>query len=714
MPDSKQQIIETLEKNYMPYAMSVIVSRAIPEIDGFKPSHRKLLYTMYKMGLLGGARTKSANVVGQTMKLNPHGDAAIYETMVRLARGNAALLHPYVDSKGNFGKQYSRDMQYAASRYTEVKLEKIAGEVFGGIDEDAVELTENYDGTMQEPLLLPVSFPSVLVNMNQGIAVGMASNVASFNLREVCEAAIAYISDPGADLRAHMPAPDFPSGGRLIYNEKAMGDIFETGRGSFRVRGRHRYDKKTNCIEVYEIPYTTTVEAVIDAIAELVKKGRVKDINDVRDETDLSGLKIAIEIKKSADPEDIMHRLYRLTPLEDSFGCNFNILVDGKPRVMGVRDILGAWLAFRARCLRRQLGFNAARKRERLHLLEGLYMILVDIDKAIRIIRGTENDKDVVPNLMDGFGIDRGQADFICEIRLRNLNREYILNRGGEIDKLRAEIARIEQTLESEKKLYGLIKKQLENVAKEYGKPRLTDILREDEVVVLEDTHLIEDYNLKLFLTEHNYIKKIALTSLRSSGDHKLKEGDAVIQELETHNRAELLLFTDKGEVCKLKVYELAESKASSMGEYLSNVLKLADGERVIYIAATDNYDGFMLFGFANGKFAKIGLSAYATKTNRKRLANAYSTQSPLVYIGYDAADTELVAYSSLKKVLVFDTAQINPKSTRDAAGVQVLLAKKGSTLIRVCELGASGIAQAELNYYRTKAIPAIGRYLRK
>ena len=712
MPDTEQQIINALETNYMPYVMSVIVSRAIPEIDGFKPSHRKLLYTMYKMGLLGAARTKSANVVGQTMKLNPHGDSAIYETMVRLTRGNAALLHPYVDSKGNFGKQYSRDMQYAASRYTEVKLEKISEEIFRGIDEDTVDFTDNYDGTMQEPLLLPVSFPSVLVNMNQGIAVGMASNVASFNLKEVCEATIACIDDPGADVRASMPAPDLPSGGELIYNEKAISDVYETGRGTFRVRARYRYDKKNSSIEVYELPYTTTVEAVIDSIVDLVKKGRLKDVADVRDETDLSGLKVAIDIKKSADADEIMHRLYRLTPLEDSFGCNFNILINGKPRVMGVREIINEWLAFRAGCLRRQLAFHAARKRERLHLLEGLYQILVDIDKAIRIIRETKSDREVVPNLMEGFGIDREQADFICEIRLRNLNREYLLNRTGEIDALRADIQQIEQTLKSEKRLFGLIKKQLLHVIKEYGKPRLTGIVHEDNIVVLEEEQFIEDYNLKLFLTEHNYIKKIALTSLRSSGELKLKEGDAVIQEIEAQNRAELLLFTNTGEVCKMKVHELAESKASSMGEYLTNVLSLADGERIIYITAAGNYEGHMLFGFAGGKFAKIEMGAYATKTNRKRLANAYSVLSPLVYIGRHVDDADLAVFSSLKKILIFNTGLINVKSTRNAMGVQVMTAKKGSVLTRVCGPDESGLK--DFGYYRANAIPAVGRYIKK
>ncbi|MDR1059802.1 MAG: topoisomerase IV [Clostridiales bacterium] len=695
----------------MPYAMSVIVSRAIPEIDGLKPSHRKLLYTMYTMGLLGSARTKSANVVGQTMKLNPHGDLAIYETMVRLTRGNGALLHPYVDSKGNFGKQYSKDMQFAAARYTEVKLEKIAAEMFAGIDEDTVDFIDNYDGRLKEPLLLPVTYPSVLVNMNQGIAVGMASNIASFNLREVCRAAIAYIDDAGADLMALMPAPDLPSGGQLIYSEKAMAGIYETGRGTFRLRGRYRFDKRNSCIEVFEIPYTTTVEAIIESVIDLVKKGRIKDVSDVRDETDLNGLKIAIDIKKSADPDDLMRRLFRLTPLQDSFGCNFNILVNGRPRVMGVREILKEWLAFRGACLRRQLAHEMAVKRARQHLLEGLYKILVDIDKAIRIIRGTESDRDVVPNLMEGFGIDRPQADFICEIRLRNLNKEFILSRAGEIDALKGDVERIEQTLASEKRLNALIKKQLERVAKDYGRDRLTEIVREDDVDEITDDHLIDDYNLKIFLTDQNYIKKIALTSLRSSGEHKLKEGDFFAQEIETHNKADLLLFTDRGEVCKMKVHELPEAKASSMGEYLPNLLKLGDGERIVYITATDDYDGCMLFGFRNGKFAKISMSGYATKTNRRRLSNAYSTLSPLVFARHMAGDAELVAYSNLDKALIFDTSAINPKTSRDSQGVQVMKEKKGSYVREVCGIEESGIR--DLDYYRTKNIPAVGYYLK-
>ena len=712
MLNTEQKIVETLEKNYMPYAMSVIVSRAIPEIDGFKPSHRKLLYTMYKMGLINSARTKSANVVGQTMKLNPHGDMAIYETMVRMTRGNSALLHPYVDSKGNFGKQYSRDMQFAAARYTEVKLEKVAEELFAGIDRNTVDFVDNYDGTMREPLLLPVSFPSILVNMNQGIAVGMASNVASFNLQEVCNATIAYLEDSNVDLRQHLLAPDLPSGGQLIYNEKVISDIYETGRGSFKVRAKYRFDKANSCIEITEIPYTTSVEIIIDAIIDLVKKGKIKDVQDVRDETDLNGLKIAIDIRKSTDPDELMRKLFKMTTLQDSFGCNFNILVHGHPRVMGVREIIKEWLLFRTECLKRQLAFDMAQKREKLHLLEGLYKILVDIDKAIRIIRGTENDKDVIPNLMEGFEIDREQAEYICEIKLRNLNKEYILNRAGEIETLRKDIDNIEQTLKSEKRQNRLISKKLEEIAKNYGKPRMTEIIHEDDVEEITAENLIEDYNLKLFLSDQNYLKKIALTSLRSSGDHKLKEDDFFIQEIETHNRADLLLFTNHGEVCKMKVHELSEAKTSSMGDYLTNVLKLSENEKVIYLVATDQYNGYMLFGFSNGKMAKVTLGSYATKTNRKRLANAYSTESPLVFIRYITADTEFAAFSSLNKVLIFNSSTINPKTTRDAQGVQVMKEKKGSHVKRICDLSESGIN--DYDYYRTKNIPAVGCYLKE
>ena len=707
----EQRIVDTLEKNYMPYAMSVIVSRAIPEIDGLKPSHRKLLYTMYKMGLLNSGRTKSANVVGQTMKLNPHGDAAIYETMVRLTKGNGALLHPYVDSKGNFGRQYSRDMQYAAARYTEVRLEKICEELFSGIDQDTVDFTDNYDNTQKEPVLLPVSFPSVLVNVNQGIAVGMASSIPGFNLNEVCEATIAVLQNRNADIQKFIPAPDLPSGGQLIYNPKAMEDIFATGRGSFSVRAKYRHDKKESCVEIYEIPYTTTSEAVIDAIVDLVKKGKIKDINDVRDETDLSGLKITIEVKKSTDAHELMHKLFNLTPLQDRFGCNFNILVNGRPRVMGVREIIDEWIIFRKSCLRRQMAFDMARKRERLHLLEGLQRILLDIDKAIRIIRRTENDRDVIPNLMRGFGIDESQAEFICEIKLRNLNKEYILSKSGEIDNIKKDIWAIESILESEKKLEGVIRRQLEKVAKRFGKPRVTEIIHEDNIRTFTDEVMIDDYKVRLFLTKQGYFKKIPLTSLRSPGVQKLKEDDVIIQDVCANNRSEILFFTSKGDVCKLKTHDIVEGKTSSLGEFLPNTLNLVEGERVVYIAATDDFSGSMLFGFENGKFSKVDLQSYSTKTNRKRLQNAYSTASPLVYAGFLSEDIELAVFSSINKALVFNTNQVKPKSTRDAQGVQVLKEKKGSAMIRACPVAESGIGQ--LGYYRTRSIPAIGRYLK-
>jgi DNA gyrase subunit A len=706
-----QKIPETLEKNYMPYAMSVIVSRAIPEIDGFKPSHRKLLYTMYKMGLLTGGRTKSANVVGQTMKLNPHGDAAIYETLVRLTRGNGALLHPYIDSKGNMGRQYSRDMQFAAPRYTEVKLEKICEELFRDLDKNAVDFVDNYDGTMKEPTLLPATFPSILVNANQGIAVGMASNLCSFNLKEVCEATIAYIKDENADLLQYIKAPDFSTGGALIYKEKSIKEIYETGRGSFKVRAKYNYDKKNSCIEIYEIPYTTTTEAVIDAIAELAKSGRIKDITDVRDETDLNGLKITLDIRKSADPESIMNRLYKLTTLEDSFNCNFNVLINSSPRVMGIRSILREWVAFRVNCIKRQTLFDIEKKEAKLHLLLGLRKILLDIDKAIAIIRNTENDAQVIPNLMEGFGIDKLQAEFIAEIKLRNLNREYILDRVSEVDTLQKEIADLKDVYGSEKRIKQIIVKQLGEIAKKYGQPRRTEIICETSIEEITQEHMIEDYNLKLFLTEQNYIKKIPLVSLRSNPEHKLKDDDAIMQEVETHNKAELLLFSNRQTVYKLRIYDIPDCKASSLGEYLLNMLQLEEDERIIYMTATDNYSGWMLFSFENGKCAKIVLESYATKTNRKKLANAYSGLSPLVDIRYLAEDSDLVAYSSINKVLVFNTSAINPKTTRDSQGVQVLKSKKGSRMCSVKTIEESGIKDPQ--YYRTKSIPAIGCYLR-
>jgi DNA gyrase subunit A len=714
MPDKKyieQKIVETLEKNYMPYAMSVIVSRAIPEIDGFKPSHRKLLYTMYKMGLLSGNKTKSANVVGQTMKLNPHGDMAIYETLVRLTRGNGALLHSYIDSKGNFGKHYSRDMRFAAPRYTEVKLDKICEELFRDLEKDTVDFVDNYDGTLKEPTLLPATFPSILVNANQGIAVGMASNICSFNLKEVCEATIKFINDENTDIAKYLKAPDLASGGQLIYNDKEIREIYDKGRGSFKVRAKYKYDKQNSCIEIYEIPYTTSTEAVIDAVIELVKSGRIREITDIRDETDLNGLKITLDIRRSTDPDTLMNKLYKLTSLQDSFSCNFNVLINGRPRVLGIKPLLAEWIKFRVNSIKRQIQFDIGKKSDKLHLLLGLRKILLDIDKAIKIIRGTEHDQDVVPNLMKGFGIDKIQAEFIAEIKLRNLNKEYILEKVAEVDSLKKEIEELKGTYNDENKVKKIIIRQLNEVSKKYGQPRRTEIIHEESIEEITSEHLIEDYNLKLFLTDQNYFKKIPLVSLRANAEQKLKDDDFIIQELETHNKAELLLFTNKHTVYKLKIYEINDTKASSLGEYLINTLQMEPDEKVIYMAATSDFEGYMLFAFENGKVAKINLESYATKTNRRKLANAYSGVSSLVTLMYIKDDIELVAYSSINKVLIFDTANINAKATRDSQGVQVLKEKKGSRMVAVKTIEQSGLS--DLDYYRTRNIPAVGYYLK-
>jgi DNA gyrase subunit A len=695
----------------MPYAMSVIVSRAIPEIDGFKPSHRKLLYTMYKMGLLSGSRTKSANVVGQTMKLNPHGDMAIYETMVRLARGNNSLLHPFVDSKGNFGKHYSKDMQFAAPRYTEVKLDKICEEIFKDLDKNTVDFIDNYDGTMKEPTLLPTTFPNILVNANQGIAVGMASNLCSFNLKEVCEAAIEFIQDPEFDPTQTLKAPDFSTGGQLIYDRKEIQNIYNSGRGSFKVRAKYKYDPKNNCVEIYEIPYTTTIEAIIDSIIDLVKAGKVKDIVDVRDETDLDGLKITLDLRRNADPDALMNRLYKFTSLEDSFSCNFNILVNGRPRVMGVKEILQEWLIYRISCIKRQTQYDIDQKTKKLHLLLGLKKILLDIDKAIKIVRDTEEDRQVIPNLMQGFGIDQEQAEFIAEIKLRNLNKEYIINRVAEVENLQREIASLKELYQNETKIKQVIIKELSDVAKRFGQPRRTELIHADNIKEVTTELLIEDYNLKLFLTEQNYLKKVPLVSLRANPEHKLKEDDTIIQEVETHNKADLLLFSDKQTVYKLKIYDINDCKASTLGEYLTNLLELEPDEKIIYLVATDDYRGHLLFAFENGKVAKIDLAGYATKTNRRKLANAYSDLSKLIRMAYLEADREFVAFSSINKVLIFNTSNINPKTTRNSQGVQVLSAKKGSRMSALKELDE--VKFIDLDYYRTKNIPAIGYYLK-
>jgi len=707
---TEQKIVDTLKTNYMPYAMSVIVSRAIPEIDGLKPSHRKLLYTMYRMGLLKGAKTKSANVVGQTMKLNPHGDMAIYETLVRLTTGNMALLHPLVESKGNFGRVYSRDMKYAAPRYTEVKLADIAEALFRDIDKDTVDFVDNYDGTMKEPVLLPTVFPNILVNPNQGIAVGMASSICSFNLREVCEATIAYIQNDNADLLDYLKAPDFPTGGQVLVNREELSKIYETGRGSFRIRARYRYDKKNSCIEIYEIPYTTTSEAVIESIAEIIKNGRIKDIIDVRDETDLDGLTIAIDIRRSADPDEIMNKLFRLTTLEDSFNCNFNVLIDQKPMVLGVYGILDHWIQFRMNCIRRRCQFEINRKSQRLHLLTGLSRILLDIDKAIAIIRKTEKDADVIPNLMKGFQIDREQAEFIAEIKLRNLNREYILRQTSDIERLKGEIEDLKDIISREERVLDIICRELREIADTYGADRKSEIISEDEVERITEEKLIEDYNVKLFLTREGYIKKIPLVSLRSSGEQKLKEEDAILAETEARNKAELLLFSNRAVVYKMKVHELPDCKASMLGEYLPNIIELEPGERIIYMHAADDYSGYMLFAFENGKVAKITLESYATKLNRRKLTKAYSQLSPLVAIRYVAEDQDFAALSSIDKLLVFNTSEINPKTTRDSQGVQVLKSKKGSVLVGFKPL--SEISLTDPDYYRAK-IPAIGCYLK-
>ena len=614
----EQKIVDTLKVNYMPYAMSVIVSRAIPEIDGLKPSHRKLLYTMYKMGLLKGQKTKSANVVGQTMKLNPHGDMAIYETLVRLTTGNMALLHPLVESKGNFGRVYSRDMKFAAPRYTEVKLATVSEELFRDIDKDTVDFADNYDGTMKEPVLLPSAFPNILVNPNQGIAVGMASNICSFNLREICKAAIAYIKYDDIDLMKYLKAPDFSTGGQLILNEQEMRKIYETGRGSFKIRAKYRYDKKNSCIEVYEIPYTTTTEAIIEAVASIIKTGKMKDITDIRDETDLEGLKITIDIKKNSDPDDIMNKLFKLTPLQDSFGCNFNILIGQKPMVLGIREILDYWIQFRMECIRRKSEFDIKKKSETLHLLTGLSKILLDIDKALKIIRNTEQDSQVVPNLMKGFGIDKVQAEFIAEIKLRNLNKEYILRQTADIEKLKNEIEDLKDIVARDARVLEIICSQLEEISRKYGQDRKTEIISEEHIEEVTPDNFIEDYNVRIFLTDQGYIKKIPLISLRSAGEHKLKDDDFIIQEAETRNKAELLLFSNKCVVYKAKIYEFPDSKASQLGDYLINILDLEPGEKIIKMHTTDDFTGYFLFAYESGKMSKVRYPATQRKPKKE------------------------------------------------------------------------------------------------
>ena len=708
----EQPITQTLEQNYMPYAMSVIVSRAIPEIDGFKPSHRKLLYTMYHMGLLRGDRTKSTNVVGQTMKLNPHGDAAIYETLVRLTEGNGALLTPFVDSKGNFGKQYSRDMAYAASRYTEVKLANICQEVFADIEKNTVDFVDNYDGSMQEPVLLPTTFPNILANPNIGIAVGMASSICSFNLAELCEATAAYIKDHTISLCDVLPAPDFSTGGQLIYNRKELEQIYSTGRGSLKLRAKYRFDAKQHCIEIFEIPYTTNIESIIDKIITLVKSGKIRDITDVRDETDLNGLKITIDVKKGTNPDLLMHKLYALTPLADSFSCNFNVLIDGHPMTLGIGGILEHWTTFRIHAIRRQLTFDIEKKSEKYHLLQGLAEILLDIDKAIAIIRNTEQEKMVVPNLMAGFSIDEVQAEYIGEMKLRNINKEYILKRTAEMQTLEKEIAEYRSILENETKIRNLICRQLKSVAKKYGKPRLTEIVQEEEIATPTKEDFIEDYGVRLFLTKQNYFKKIPLISLRFAADQKLKEEDTILQEIETTNRSDILFFSNQCNVYKMHISDIADTKASAMGEYLQNLLGMDAEEKIIYMTTTVDYSGFLVFFFENGKGVKVQLSAYATKTNRRKLVNAYASRSPLIFMQKLEEDTDFVLLRNYDKATVLHTSLLPSTTTKNAAGVQLFTLKKNSMVTQV--IPASGFVTDDLEYYRTQKIPTAGHFIQE
>ena len=702
----EEKITETLEKNYMPYAMSVIISRALPEIDGFKPSHRKLLYTMYKMGLLTGQRTKSANVVGQTMRLNPHGDAAIYETMVRLARGNEALLHPYVDSKGNFGKAYSRDMSYAASRYTEVKLDPICNELFRDIDKETVDFTPNYDNTMTEPTLLPASFPSVLVNANMGIAVSMASSVCPFNLAEVCETCIALIKNPEHDLLSTLKGPDFPGGAYMLYDEAELSKVYETGKGSIRLRAKYSFDKAANCIEITEIPYSTTIEAIMDKIIELIKANKIREISYIRDETDLNGLKLAIDCKRGTDPDKLMQKLFRLTPLQDNFSCNFNILIAGTPKVMGVREILTEWVAFRAECVKRRVHFDLQKKSEKLHLLEGLQKILLDIDHAICIVRETEEEADVVSNLMVEFGIDETQAEYVAEIKLRHLNREYILKRIAEVESLTGEIAEMRDILGDAKKIRRIITEELKSVREKYGQPRRTQFLYAYQ---LEETpeEEIPDYQVHLFCSASGYFKKIPPQSLRVSGEQKLKEGDTMAAQFEATNRTELLFFTDQCQVYKSRASAFDDTKASLLGDYVPAKLGFEDNESLVKLIPTTDYSGFVLFAFENGKIAKVPLAAYATKTNRKRLANAYSGKSKLVEILYCPEDTPLLVRTTNNRALLFHTAMILPKSTRDTIGVQVVTLKAKAVLDSVAPVDPEQLET--LKKYSVKNIPAAG-----
>ncbi|WRS27675.1 DNA topoisomerase (ATP-hydrolyzing) subunit A [Oscillospiraceae bacterium MB08-C2-2] len=708
----EQPITDTLEKNYMPYAMSVIVSRAIPEIDGFKPSHRKLLYTMYKMGLLGSTRTKSANIVGQTMKLNPHGDQTIYETMVRLSRGYEALLHPYVDSKGNFGKAYSRDMAFAASRYTEAKLDPISTQIFGDIDLDTVDFVDNYDNQMKEPTLLPVSFPSVLVNANMGIAVGMASSICSFNLEEICQTTVALIRDPEHDLLSTLKAPDFSGGGYIVYEEETFRKIYQTGRGGFKVRSRYAYDKSSNCIDITEIPPTTTVEAIMDKVVSLVKQNKLREVVDMRDETDLSGLKLTIDLRRGSDPDKLMQKLYRMTPLEDTFSCNFNVLIGGAPRVLGVRELLEEWTAFRLECVRRRVFHDLKKKKEKLHLLRGLAKILLDIDKAVRVVRETVEEKEVVPNLMIEFGIDEIQAEYVAEIRLRHLNREYILRRTQETEQLEQDIASMEDILANPKKIKGIIVEELKQVAKKYGKPRRSLLYYptpEDQEIPEEE---VADYPVNLFFTREGYFKKITPQSLRMSGEQKLKEGDSLSQEILASNASHLLFFTDRQQVYKASASDFADTKASVLGDYIPARLGMDEGETVIYMAVTTDYSGYMLFFFENGKAAKVELSSYQTKTKRKKLLAAYYGGSLLVSLYQLLEEGEYLLRANNDRTLVVHSGAISPKTTKSTQGIQALTLKKNTFLTVAVPFSEELLANS--HRFRTKNLPSMGFFPRE
>ncbi len=703
----EQPIVSTIRENFMPYAMSVILSRAIPEIDGFKPSHRKLLYTMYKMGLLTGSRTKSANIVGATMKLNPHGDSAIYDTMVRLSRGYEALLHPYVDSKGNFGKFYSRDMAWAASRYTEAKLAPICNELFRDIDKDTVDFVDNYDNTMKEPSLLPVAFPSVLVNANTGIAVGMASNICSFNLKEICETTASLIRDPNHDVKSTLPAPDFIGGCQIIYDEKAINQVYETGRGSIKLRAKYEYDKSANCIDILSIPSTTTSEVIIEKIIDLVKQGKVKEISDIRDETGIDGLKITIDLKRGIDPDKLMAKLYRFTTLEDSYACNFNVLIGGVPRVLGVKALLEEWVAFRIECVRRRTYFDRNKKANKLHLLKGLEKILLDIDKAIKIIRETDEEVEVVPNLMIGFGIDKIQAEYVAEIKLRHLNREYILKRTKDIEDLEKEIEELDEILKSKSKIKSIIVKELKSIADKYGEPRKSIIIYDDTAKYEEEIREVPDYPVTFFFTKEGYFKKITPQSLRMSNTHKLKDGDEIMQEIEFSNNCDLLFFTDKSQVYKAKASDFADTKASVLGDYIPAKLSMDEGENAVFMVATKDYKGMLVFAFENGKAAKVPLEAYLTKTNRKKLTGAYSDKSPFCSMVFIPEDTELLFKSSSGRMLLVHTGALSLKTTRSTQGVAVMKLKKGHRLFEMIIYKDNTFTKPQR--YRTRSLPALG-----